>query len=267
MGSYELPERSRRLLTTLVREHIETGEPVASQSLARRSGLGVSSATVRNILAQLEEAELCPSATHARPAACRPIAGIASSSTCFSKAASGFALRPDVEHAASAAGRPFADDRRPARQRVAPGVARRAPCRLRAVPTTTAAVLQRIEFVALGGSRVLVVVVSRGNQITQKVVDAGEERRVPTISCRRPTTSTPNLPACRCRRARGRAGAAAAGAHAVRPAAGARAAAGAARRWTSMPRQQTFHVEGAASLLDGDGRRACRWPRCGRCSR
>src|SRR5262245_66691601 len=56
MGSYELPERSRRLLTTLIREHIETGEPVASQSLAQRSGLGVSSATVRTILAQLEEA-------------------------------------------------------------------------------------------------------------------------------------------------------------------------------------------------------------------
>jgi heat-inducible transcriptional repressor len=36
------------------------------------------------------------------------------------------------------------------------------------------AVLQRIEFVALGGSRVLVVVMSRGNQITQKSVDAGE---------------------------------------------------------------------------------------------
>ena len=39
------------------------------------------------------------------------------------------------------------------------------------------AVLQRIEFVALGGSRVLVVVVSRGNQVTQKVVDAGEDVR------------------------------------------------------------------------------------------
>ena len=56
MGSYELSERSRRLLATLVREYIETGEPVASQLLARESGLGVSSATVRNVLAQLEEA-------------------------------------------------------------------------------------------------------------------------------------------------------------------------------------------------------------------
>ena len=40
-----------------------------------------------------------------------------------------------------------------------------------------AAVLQRIEFVPLGGSRVLVVVVARGNQVTQKVVDAGETVR------------------------------------------------------------------------------------------
>jgi heat-inducible transcriptional repressor len=39
------------------------------------------------------------------------------------------------------------------------------------------AVLQRLDFVALGGSRVLVVVVSRGNQVTQKVVDAGEDVR------------------------------------------------------------------------------------------
>ncbi len=56
MGSFELSERSRRLLATLVREYIETGEPVSSQVLARQSGLGVSSATVRNVLAQLEEA-------------------------------------------------------------------------------------------------------------------------------------------------------------------------------------------------------------------
>jgi heat-inducible transcriptional repressor len=36
-------------------------------------------------------------------------------------------------------------------------------------------VLQRIEFVPLGGSRVLVIVVSRGSQVLQKVVDVGEE--------------------------------------------------------------------------------------------
>ena len=56
MGSFELTDRARRLLATLVREYIETAEPVSSQVLARDSGLGVSSATVRNMLAQLEDA-------------------------------------------------------------------------------------------------------------------------------------------------------------------------------------------------------------------
>ena len=50
MGSFELSGRSRRVLATLVREHIETGEPVSSHLLARQSGLGVSSATVRAVL-------------------------------------------------------------------------------------------------------------------------------------------------------------------------------------------------------------------------
>lgn len=58
MTAKDLPslgDRPRRVLASLVREYIETGEPVASQSLVARGGLGVSSATVRTILAQLEE--------------------------------------------------------------------------------------------------------------------------------------------------------------------------------------------------------------------
>ena len=55
MGSFELSDRSRHLLVALVRRYIDSGEPVSSQVLARESGLGVSSATIRNVLAQLEE--------------------------------------------------------------------------------------------------------------------------------------------------------------------------------------------------------------------
>src|SRR6187431_540942 len=56
MSSLDLTDRSRRLLATLVREYIETREPVSSQDLVRASGLGVSSATIRTALAQLEDA-------------------------------------------------------------------------------------------------------------------------------------------------------------------------------------------------------------------
>src|SRR6187549_3440507 len=48
-------DRPRRVLAALVREYIASGEPVSSSALAAAAGLGVSSATVRNILARLED--------------------------------------------------------------------------------------------------------------------------------------------------------------------------------------------------------------------
>src|SRR6187455_240823 len=51
----ETHDRSKRVLSALIREYITTGEPVASSLLVTAAGLGVSSATVRNILARLEE--------------------------------------------------------------------------------------------------------------------------------------------------------------------------------------------------------------------
>src|SRR5882762_11472365 len=51
----QLGERQRELLRAVIREYIATAEPVASAALVQRYGLGVSSATVRNELAALEE--------------------------------------------------------------------------------------------------------------------------------------------------------------------------------------------------------------------
>src|SRR5713226_6540758 len=48
-------ERSSRILAALVREYIALGEPVPSSLLVSASGLSLSSATVRNILARLED--------------------------------------------------------------------------------------------------------------------------------------------------------------------------------------------------------------------
>ena len=50
-----MTSRHYRILASLVNEYIEQGEPVSSAWLADHSALGLSSATVRNILARLEE--------------------------------------------------------------------------------------------------------------------------------------------------------------------------------------------------------------------
>jgi heat-inducible transcriptional repressor len=54
-GTTELSERKAAILHALVRLYIRTGEPVGSEALTAASGLGVSSATIRNELAALEE--------------------------------------------------------------------------------------------------------------------------------------------------------------------------------------------------------------------
>jgi heat-inducible transcriptional repressor len=51
----ELSERKAAILRDLVRLYIRTGEPVGSEALVAGSGLNVSSATIRNELAALEE--------------------------------------------------------------------------------------------------------------------------------------------------------------------------------------------------------------------
>lgn len=52
----ELPFRARRILYAVITEYVATGEPVGSRKLARRYGLNLSPATIRNVLADLEDA-------------------------------------------------------------------------------------------------------------------------------------------------------------------------------------------------------------------
>src|SRR5215208_2695323 len=51
----ELSERELRVLEAVVQIYIETAEPAGSQTIARRFGLGVSAATIRNTMSELED--------------------------------------------------------------------------------------------------------------------------------------------------------------------------------------------------------------------
>src|SRR5262245_46188690 len=50
-----MDERSRSLLKTLVELYIAEGTPVASRTLSRASGLELSPATIRSVMADLED--------------------------------------------------------------------------------------------------------------------------------------------------------------------------------------------------------------------
>jgi heat-inducible transcriptional repressor len=56
-----LDERSKSLLKTLVERYIADGQPVGSRTLSKASGLELSAATIRNVMADLEELGLIAS--------------------------------------------------------------------------------------------------------------------------------------------------------------------------------------------------------------
>lgn len=51
----ELSERKRRILQAIINEYMGTAEPVGSRAISKRNELGLSSATIRNEMSDLEE--------------------------------------------------------------------------------------------------------------------------------------------------------------------------------------------------------------------
>jgi heat-inducible transcriptional repressor len=250
MGSYELSERSRHLLATLVREYVETGEPVPSQRIASQSWLGVSSATVRNVLGQLEEQGYVhqPHTSAGRvptDAGYRVFVDMLLESRRPARASAD--VEEQLRHYAERA--PLPDGLLAGVSHLVSRAARHVGFALSA---SDAAVLQRIEFVPLGGPQVLVVVVARGNQVTQKVVDAGESVRPDDLAgaARYLNTEFGGLPLLEVREAvlaRLRQE------RTLFDQLRARALRLAQSTLEELPSAQSFHVEGVASLLEDPG--------------
>src|SRR5499425_3959518 len=55
MASQQLTDRERRVLEAVIQSYVETAEPAGSRTISRRFGLGVSPATIRNTMSDLEE--------------------------------------------------------------------------------------------------------------------------------------------------------------------------------------------------------------------
>ena len=51
----ELDERKKKILQAVIRNYLETGEPVGSRTISKYTDLNLSSATIRNEMADLEE--------------------------------------------------------------------------------------------------------------------------------------------------------------------------------------------------------------------
>lgn len=166
----DVPERLQRLLAALVRSYIERGEPVSSLLLAKESGLTVSSATVRNMLARLEDMGFVrqPHTSAGRVPtdrgyrfyvdmllqSRRPSRALTELETRLRRTGGlEDALLDNVSHELS---------------RVSQHVG------FALAPAADASTLKHVDFVSLDATRVLVIVVAGSSQVTHKVIELQE---------------------------------------------------------------------------------------------
>jgi heat-inducible transcriptional repressor len=168
--SLDLTDRQRRILARLVGEYIEQGEPISSAWLVEHSALGVSSATVRNVLARLEEQGLVRQ-PHTSAGRVPTDSGYRCYVDGLLIARKRQRLYPDIEARLRRAGT-VGDLLENASQELS-----RASHHVgfAMTPANQALRLQHIDFVALEGRRLLVIVVATGGQITHKVIEPEAE--------------------------------------------------------------------------------------------
>jgi heat-inducible transcriptional repressor len=136
--------------------------------------LSVSSATVRNVLAQLEEMGFVwqPHTSAGRvptDLGYRFYVDLLLEARRASKDSAGVEARLRQQ----AGDAPLIDDLLSSASHVLSAVSRHVGFAI--APPNAQAVFHRIEFVPLHGHRILVVLVARGNQVSQKTIDVGEE--------------------------------------------------------------------------------------------
>jgi heat-inducible transcriptional repressor len=163
----ELPERDRRILGVLVHAYIDQGEPISSLWLASR-GFGVSSATLRNIMARLEEQGFVkqPHTSAGRVPTDQGYRMYVDQLLSERKSS-----RPTAQVEARLRRAGTVDD---LLSHVSQEVARAShQVGFAIAPDMT--MLERLDFVPLDGGKLLVVLVATGGHVTHKVIEPSEE--------------------------------------------------------------------------------------------
>ncbi len=164
-----LPERDRRILGVVVSAYIEQGEPVSSLWLAK-GRLGVSSATLRNVLARLEEQGYV---RQPHTSAGRVPTDLGYRNYVDGVLADRRSSRPapNVEARLRRAG--TVDD---LLSHVSQEVSRAShQVGFAIAPSADTTTLEHLNFVPLDGGKILVVVVAAGGHVSHKVIEPSEQ--------------------------------------------------------------------------------------------
>ena len=163
----ELNERAREVLRLVVESYVETGEPVGSRALTRRITETLSPATIRNIMADLQDLGLLY-APHTSAGRLPTEAGLRLFVNGLLEVGNiSEKERESIEARCAAAGRSMNEALEQATSLLS-GLSR---CASVVMAPKTEQPLKHIEFVNLGPGRALVVTVTQSGQVENRLID------------------------------------------------------------------------------------------------
>ena len=163
----ELNDRAREVLRLVVEAYVETGEPVGSRALTRKLTETLSPATIRNIMADLQDAGLLY-APHTSAGRLPTDAGLKLFVNGLLEVGNiSEEERSSIEARCATVGRSVTEALEQATTLLS-GLSR---CAGLVMAPKTEQPLKHIEFVSLGPGRALVVTVSQSGQVENRVID------------------------------------------------------------------------------------------------
>jgi heat-inducible transcriptional repressor len=163
----DLNKRAREILRMIVDAYVETGEPVGSRAISRRLGMNLSPATIRNVMADLEEIGLLH-APHTSAGRLPTDAGLRLFVHGLLQVGHlSVAERETIDARASAAGRSLSDMLVEATSTLS-GLS---GCTGLVVAPKTDRPLKHLEFVSLGPGRTLIVLVTEDGVVENRVIE------------------------------------------------------------------------------------------------
>jgi heat-inducible transcriptional repressor len=163
----DLNERSREVLRLVVEAYVETGEPIGSRSLSRKLGMSLSPATIRNVMADLEDTGLLY-APHTSAGRLPTDAGLQLFVDGILEIGNLTETeRKNIEAQCAAAGRTLNQ----VLEETSSLLSGLSHCAGLVVAPKKEAPLKHIEFVSLGPGRALVVIVNQDGLVENRVID------------------------------------------------------------------------------------------------
>jgi heat-inducible transcriptional repressor len=167
MGITELNERSRAIFREIVESYVATGEPTGSRTLARKLGLNLSPASIRNVMADLQDAGLLY-APHISAGRLPTEAGLKLFvNGILETGGLSEGDRTDIEGLCAGSGKSVEEALGEASAALS-GLSR---CASLVLAPKTESPLKHIEFVKLNDSRALVVMVTESGVVENRVIE------------------------------------------------------------------------------------------------